>query len=84
MANKKKQVAYGNARFNYTNDIGRSKSLMVYGADKQDDKYCCVIWDNTTGEYCGSGYKTKEEITEFLAHYGIKNPDLSGLEITYS
>ena len=79
-----KKVAYGNVHFNYTNDIGRSKSIIIYGADKQDDKYCCMLWDNTTGEYCGKGYMSKETITEFLEHYGIKNPDLSDLEITYS
>lgn len=79
-----KKVAYGNVHFYYTNDLGRSKSMMVYGAEKQDNKYLCILWDNMTGEHCGSGYMSKEEITDFLGHYGITNPNLSDLEFTYS
>ena len=81
MANKKR-VAYGNAFFRYTNDIGRSKTLAVYGSHKQGDKYAISLWDNETGADCGRGFKTKKEIIEFLAHYGV-NADLSDLEMEY-
>ena len=64
----------------YTNDLGRSKTIAVYGGNKKDGKYKCVIWDNETGANCGSSYQAKEEIIKFLAHYGV-NADLSELEI---
>ena len=77
-----KRISYGNKFFRYTNDIGRSKTLAVYGCQKQGNKYAVSLWDNETGSDCGRGYKTKAEIIEFLAHYGV-DADLSELEVEY-
>lgn len=67
----------------YTNDIGRSKTIAIYGGNEKDGKYKCVIWDNETGEHCGSAYQTPQDITNFLAHYNVE-VDLSDLVLTIS
>ena len=58
-----------NTVYTYTNKLGRRKELWVDKEPSKDheNKYCNVIWDLATGEFCGSGYNTKEEIDEMLA-----------------
>ena len=53
--------------YNYRNDKGYYKKLVVY--PKQNDKYPISIWNNETGDYCGSGEITEEQLNEFFKHY---------------
>lgn len=56
----------------YINLEGRKKSLAVNWDRKKGNKYFCLLRDLNTSEYCGSAYRTKEEIVNFLSQYGIK------------
>lgn len=53
-------------RYIYINGLGRKKSLTVNWNNAKDNKYYCIIRDLRTTEVCGSAYKTKEEIENFL------------------
>lgn len=57
--------------YNYTNDMGYHKQLLINIDAKQDDKYPCTLWSMDTGDFCGSGMMTYEEIKALLAHYGV-------------
>lgn len=59
-------------RYIYVNGLGRRKSLTVNWDDVKENKYCCIIRDLLTSEVCGIVYRTKEEIINFLAQYGVK------------
>lgn len=59
-------------RYVYINDLGRRKSLTVNWDKQEEDKYFCLLHDLITGEECGSTYKTKAGIVNFLAYYGVK------------
>jgi len=55
----------------YTNDLGfRKKFEIIY--KREDGTYSTAIWSMNTGDLCGGGNMTKEEIIDFLKHYGIK------------
>ena len=54
---------------NYVNDIGRFKKIVVYAP--KDGKYPFDLWSNETGDFCGHGMKTREELNEFFQHYRI-------------
>lgn len=60
------------ASFNYINAMGRPKKLIVY-APNEAGKYPVVLWDMLHGEFCGSGEKTREELNDYLAHFGISD-----------
>lgn len=55
--------------YKYTNDLGRKKEIWI---TKDEDKYTYSLWDLATGEHCGSGESTKEDLIDFLSHYEIK------------
>lgn len=55
--------------FHYTNDIGYHKTLAVY--EKENDKYPVMLWSRDTGDFCGSGKLTEQELKGYLKHYGI-------------
>lgn len=57
--------------YNYTNMLGYHKKLVVSDAPNKEGKYSCTLWSNTTGDYCGSGEMTAEELDELLSHYGL-------------
>jgi hypothetical protein len=57
--------------YRYTNLDGRKKSLIVKPTETTNDFYV-EIWNLDTGDFCGYGYKTAEQITEFLAQYDVK------------
>lgn len=59
-------------RYVYINTLGREKSLTVNWDKQEEDKYFCLLRDLITSEVCGSTYKTKEEIVNFLAYYGVR------------
>lgn len=56
----------------YTNKIGRLKRLEVRTEKTKEGKYWYVIWDVMTGECCGGGENTAEELASFLSYYGLK------------
>ena len=58
--------------FYYQNQLGIAKRLEVY-EEKVDEngRIYTSIWSMENGELCSSGYNTKEEIKNFLKHYGI-------------
>ena len=55
-----------NTVYTYTNNMGRAKELWVANEPKEDGTYFCVIWDMATGENCGTGDCTKEQIEKML------------------
>ena len=55
--------------FEYVNAMGIRKKLTVY--PMKEGKYPVSLWIAETGENCGMGTATAEEIKNFLAHYGI-------------
>lgn len=59
--------------YNYRNDFGYYKKLIVY--PKKNDKYPVSIWSNDTGDYCGSGEMTEKQLNEFLHHYKFISTD---------
>jgi len=62
-----------NSIYYYTNKLGRTKKLLVYNTDvNAEGKVYNAIYDEVTGEYCGGGYNSHEELAEFLAGYGIE------------
>jgi hypothetical protein len=56
-------------KYQYTNDMGEPKTLMV---TQKGETYNFSIWSNRTGDFCGGGQMTKEQLDEFLSHYHIK------------
>lgn len=65
-------------RFSYVNSMGYNKVLCIYPERKNEKgEYYFEIWSEqnntmeTTGVFCGSGYKSKEKIKEFFTHFNI-------------
>lgn len=56
----------------YKNRDGRTKALAVNWDRQKENKYYCLLRDLKTSEQYGGVYKTKKEITVFLAQYGVK------------
>ena len=56
--------------FQYTNNMGYHKELTVY--EKVDGKYPVMLWSLDTGDYCGKGNMTTQELNDYLKHYGIE------------
>ena len=59
------------SNFYYTNNDGRRKMLTVENSS-DDNNYLVTMYDCKTGECCGFGRKTKEEINKFLEYYKVK------------
>lgn len=56
--------------YNYTNDLGYHKKIIIDNI--QNNEYHVLLFSNDTGDLCGQGKMTKQELTEYLSHYGIK------------
>lgn len=56
--------------YNYVNDDGRNKKLIV--EKKAEGEYYVSIWSRDTGDFCGAGEMTQEKLDAFLQHYGIQ------------
>lgn len=56
--------------FQYTNSLGLHKELVVY--EKVDGKYPVTLWSLDTGDFCGRGDMTTQELNDYLKHYGIE------------
>lgn len=54
---------------NYINDMGHNKKIVIF--EPKDDKYPFELWSNQTGDWCGNGKKTKEELNEYFEHYHV-------------
>lgn len=59
--------------YHYTNDMGYHKILHVEETD--NNTYSCQIWSRDTGDFCGSGTLSKQELQDFLTHYGIRDDE---------
>ena len=57
--------------YTYTNDLGYRKKIVVESVNVEDGKFPFQIWSMDTGDFCGSGNITADELREFLHHYGI-------------
>lgn len=55
--------------FDYTNSMGIPKRLVV--DEPKDGKYSVTLWEMRHGEFCGSGEMTREELNDYLEHFGI-------------
>ena len=55
--------------YTYTNDLGYHKKIVVESVE--DGKFHCQLWSMDTGDFCGCGDMTADELREFLHHYGI-------------
>lgn len=58
--------------FNYTNSMGYAKKLVVF-APNEEGKYPITLWEMLHGEFCGSGKMTREELNDYLEHFGIRD-----------
>lgn len=56
--------------FRYTNSLGIRKELVV--EEKVNGKYPVMLWSLDTGDYCGRGDMTAQELNDYLKHFGIK------------
>lgn len=56
--------------FQYTNSKGYRKELTVY--EKVDGKYPVTLWSLDTGDFCGSGNMTTQELNDYLKHFVIE------------
>jgi hypothetical protein len=56
-------------KFQYINAYGIKKQLNVY--EMVNNKYPVELWATRYGEYCGSGEMTKQELNDYLEHFGI-------------
>lgn len=57
--------------YNYVNALGLHKELVVHVPPNTDGTYDTEIWCMDTGDLVSTGNNTKEEIVNFLNHYGI-------------
>lgn len=57
--------------YTYTNDLGHHKKIVVESVNAEDGKFHFQLWSMDTGDFCGSGDVTADELREFLHHYGI-------------
>ena len=55
--------------FNYINDIGYHKQLVVEDIPENDELHVELF---AYGELCGVGDMTREKINQYLEHYGVK------------
>jgi hypothetical protein len=55
--------------YTYTNDLGYHKKIVIESID--DGKFHCQLWSMDTGDFCGQGDMTADELRAFLHHYGI-------------
>lgn len=56
----------------YVNDIGHMKKIVIDENADENGKYNFTLWSMQTGDFCGSGKKTKAEVDDFLKHYRIE------------
>lgn len=56
--------------FRYTNSMSYHKELAVY--EKVDGKYPVTLWSVDTGDFCGQGEMTTQELNDYLKHLGIE------------
>lgn len=57
--------------YNYTNDLGRKREIWITKY-LDSEEYGFSIWDMGNGEMTNSGKATAEQLTNFLANYGLK------------
>ena len=57
--------------YTYVNDIGEPKKIVI-GEKNTDDTFPIFLWSLRTGDYCGGGKMTKEELEHYFNHYGIR------------
>lgn len=58
--------------FKYTNSMGIPKKLVVSDPNEQG-KYPVTLWEMLHGEFCGSGEMTRDELNDYLKHFGISD-----------
>ena len=56
--------------FRYTNSLGFHKELVVF--EKVDGKYPVTLWSLDTGDLCGSGQLTLQELNDYLKNFDIE------------
>ena len=54
--------------YHYVNDYGYNKKLLI---DEEEEEMPFSIWSMDTGDFCGAGTMTREQLNDFLQHYGI-------------
>jgi hypothetical protein len=59
--------------YHYTNDLSYRKILLV--EESHNGKHQFQLWSQDTGDFCGSGEFTPQELQDFLRHYGIKDDE---------
>ena len=55
----------------YINDIGERKIIYVEESDKVG-MYTITIWSVRTGDFCGTSIFTRNQLKDFLNHYGVE------------
>lgn len=58
--------------FRYTNKNNFVKQLLVFEEDTNElGEMRTEIWSLSTGDFCSSGYNSKQEIVDFLKNYNL-------------
>lgn len=57
--------------YDYINDIGEPKILILHKYPNLQGLTSFQIWSQSTGDYCGSGYMTPQQLEDFCNHYKI-------------
>lgn len=57
-------------KLRYRNDYGLLKEMII--KPKEDGTYDCQLWCLDTGNYCGSGNLTREQLNKLCEHYGLE------------
>jgi hypothetical protein len=52
--------------------MGIPKKLVVSDPNEQG-KYPVTLWEMLHGEFCGSGEMTRDELNDYLKHFGISD-----------
>lgn len=61
--------------YNYINDIGEPKIIVISTEKSESGNYFFSLWSNRTRGLCGYGEKTKEQVKQFLEHYSIEDTE---------
>jgi hypothetical protein len=55
--------------YDYINSINEPKKLVIYPL--KDRVYPFILWSRRTGDFCGHGHLTPDELHNWLVHYGL-------------
>ena len=55
----------------YTNELGVEKMISIDDNPNEDNEYGFYIMNVATGDHCGVGAMTEDDMNSFFSHYNI-------------